>query len=1496
MAVARTRVKHRAGARIVRRSTLLTTSAAIALLWYASADAATAIKTGGTYKSSEIGSKFSPDFEGGTLQIDQAGTIDNAFTVGEVSTNTIDASGKTATFTGAFTDAVTGDPGPITITDSAGGGNIVFTSADNTYSGATTINSGATFSLTGVGTIKKSSLLTDNGVFDISGTTSGASVVSLAGSGNVILGAQNLTLTGGSGTFSGVISGTGALIQSGGTTQILSGNNTYTGGTTVSFGTLQIGAGGTTGSVVGDIVDLGTVAFDRSDSVAFDGVVSGSGALTQTGSGILSLSKAQTYTGATTISAGTLALTGNADISSSSGVAANGTLDLSALAGPVTLRSLSGSGAVVLGSNALTISNGAGGTAGTFSGAISGTGAFTLAGGTEFLSGTNTYTGGTTVLSGATLQIGSGSGSAGSIVGDVADAGTLSFNFSSATAFAGTISGAGNVVQAGGGTANLSTVQQYTGTTTITGGILALTGLGSIENSSALIDNGTFDIANSANTVSTVETLSGNGAVTLGDNTLSIANAAGTFAGAISGAGSLLVAGGSETLSGANTYTGDTTIAAGSTLALSGSKGAIASSGDVVDDGTFDISTVTTPARLASLSGSGVVSLGGQTLILTNAAGTFSGQIHGTGAFMLSGGTETLVDAIGYSGATTISAGTLVLQGNNAVSLNALTVNGILDATGLGGASPITVTSLAGSGSLQLGSKALDITNSNGFFSGAIVTTGGVIVDGGTQTFTGAESYTGGTTINGGTLQIGSGGTAGSIAGDILDNATLAFNRSDTLTYGGAISGSGAVNQIGPGTTILTGTNSYTGGTLISRGTLQIGDGSADGTLVGDVVDNGVLAFDRSDSVAFGGSISGSGGLTQMGAGTLTLTGANSFTGAATIGTAGRLALTGSGSIETAKVVADNGVLDISGVTGPAKINSLSGTGSVALGTQTLTLVHAADTFAGKVNGSGGLSLTGGTETLSGSSTYTGATSVTGGILAVNGSIASSSGITVGSGGTLTGTGHVASTIVQSSGTLAPGAAGSGILSIDGALTMQSGSTYLVNMSSTSASKTVVAGAASINGSTLSLQSATGGFLAGEKLTVLTANGGITGTFDFNAPSTAGGKYSYALSYDADDVFLQISLAHLTPFLAAGATRNQLAVAGGIDAAIAAGDTLPMAFENLGNLSAKDLAAALDQMSGELGADLPQLSTAQTDQFVNTLFAHMDTFHGGRSKTRVRSGSGPDFWLSVSGGHTSVDADANAHGSSTNDLAVSGGVDWQPIPNAILGGAVSVGSNHLSVPTNLGRANDTAVQLAGYGYVQFSPHTYGAGTALLGFDQVKSHRTLTVSGTDDLTASFSGLSFAARYETGLYFGWVTPYIAVQSEGFRTPQYHETAASGSNDFALDYDGRTSSATRLELGIGESGNFDIDPGMLLNFNSKFAWGHNILSTGAAGVSFVALPSSDFTVIGAQPASDVALISFGAKLIDVGVFSFGARFDGAFGQHAHSAAGTATVDFAL
>ena len=117
----------------------------------------------------------------------------------------------------------------------------------------------------------------------------------------------------------------------------------------------------------------------------------------------------------------------------------------------------------------------------------------------------------------------------------------------------------------------------------------------------------------------------------------------------------------------------------------------------------------------------------------------------------------------------------------------------------------------------------------------------------------------------------------------MIDSGVLTFDRSDVATFAGTVSGSGSVNQIGTGTTILTANNTYTGGTTISAGTLQLGNGGTTGSITGDVIDNGVLSFDRSDSVAFDGMISGTGSVNQIGTGTTILTANNTYTGGTTI-------------------------------------------------------------------------------------------------------------------------------------------------------------------------------------------------------------------------------------------------------------------------------------------------------------------------------------------------------------------------------------------------------------------------------------------------------------------------------------------------------------------------------------------------------------------------------------------------------------------------------------
>ena len=389
--------------------------------------------------------------------------------------------------------------------------------------------------------------------------------------------------------------------------------------------------------------------------------------------------------------------------------------------------------------------------------------------------------------------------------------------------------------------------------------------------------------------------------------------------------GTLTMTGGLVTVSGIlnrDSVTGTINLNAGGTLQIgTGGAGSGLAVGNLTNNGTLAFNQSDNYTYSDAISGSGAVTKAGAGTL------TLSGNNSYTGGVTISGGTLAMGSstALGSSGSLAVNDGTLDVRGSFLLMVNALS-GSTAGTIRSGVAGRVELTATAATSSTYAGT----IVNGSGTFG--FRKTGA-----GTLTFSGSNSYTGGTTISGGTLQIGAGGTTGFIAGNVINNAAIAFNRSDALSFSGTVSGSGALTKSGLGSLTLTGSNTYTGGTTISGGTLQIGSGGTTGRIAGNVVNNATLAFNRSNSQTFAGAISGTGAVTKQGAGQLMFAGANSYSGLTTV-SAGTVALSGTGSIGTGGLnlgtTGSPGVFDLLSLT--AGTYSLPSTGNLA-GVGTIT-------------------------------------------------------------------------------------------------------------------------------------------------------------------------------------------------------------------------------------------------------------------------------------------------------------------------------------------------------------------------------------------------------------------------------------------------------------------------------------------------------------------------------------------------------------------------------
>jgi autotransporter-associated beta strand protein len=843
----------------------------------------------------------------------------------------------------------------------------LFWTADGTNLGAWIAGDSAVF----LGAANKvTDTITLNSNQSISGLTFGTGATSLGdwtliGAGGLALSA-NSTITIGTGSTANLatgVSGAFTLTKAGAGTLTLSAANTHTAGTTISAGSVIVTGDGTLGSGILEVksgatlrIDNNLVAnvrfggnggvgvtagdievsqgasfsFNQTTFGAMSGKLTGAGAVIKNGAGefFLSSNNRSAFTGTFTNNGGLLVVVGGQDSPLGSGdLIFTGTSQLASQSTALTLnnRVFVNAGTLLTGrfpnevirfDKDVLVKTGAALTTTQFTSII-------INANLQFEAGA------TWTTNQGVVFIGSG-GTTGTINGGFSfnrSAGTIEFNRSDAITYSGLLSGTAALRQGGGGMVTVTLSHTHSGGTTVKSGTLLLADGASLGSGAIAVTGGVLDLANSNLT----NAVSVTGGTLRGTNALQIAQIAGSTAGTIdtilAGTGSFSKSGtGALTFNGNNSYSGGTTITAG-TLSL-GIGTALGTGAVTLTGGTLNLNGQVINNNLTLGAG------------LIGGSGTLAGVVSGTAAFTKSG-TSTLVlnGSNTYSGGTTITAGVLTVGTTTALGSGAVTLTG---------------------GTLNLNGQTIgnDLTLGAGVIDGSGTLTG--VISGasafsksgsGTLTFTRNNTYSGGTTISAGTLNAASNGALGSgavtISGGTLNLGTSSLANTITLSsgslagsqlngdqlvlQGGEVTGvvaSGALSKTGSGTVTLSGANTYSGGTTVSAGTLVVNNADALGagsvTLSGGSLDvkANTVAKDitlTSDSTVAGangtisGVISGSGLLTKVGSGSLTLSGNNTFAGGALVN-AGTLQV--NGSIQGSVVVSEGGALAGSGAVG----------------------------------------------------------------------------------------------------------------------------------------------------------------------------------------------------------------------------------------------------------------------------------------------------------------------------------------------------------------------------------------------------------------------------------------------------------------------------------------------------------------------------------------------------------------------------------------------------
>ncbi|RUL70458.1 hypothetical protein EKH80_20570 [Dyella choica] len=1021
------------------------------------------------------------------------------------------------------------------------------------------------------------------------------------------------------------------------------------------------------------------------------------------------------------------------------------------------------------------------------------------------------------------------------------------------------LTGTGGLAKSDLGTLVLAGNNTYTGGTTINAGRL--------------------QIGNGGNTGAIVGNVVNNGAL-LFDRSDAV-----NFGGFISGSGSISQIGaGSVTLTSANTYTGSTSISAG-TLALSGS-GSIASSSNVsvANGASLDISGSANDVSITSLSGNGGVNLGGRTLSLTQANGSFSGVIRGSGGLTLASGHETLAGANTYTGATTIASNATLTLTSSLSDSSSVINHGTLDVSA--STADVSMNNLNGDGVVVLGNNSLTLSHVTGSYTGVITGNGGLVLSDGSESLTGVNTYHGGTTINNSVLSVASDASLGAASGALtINGGTLAvtghtfsgtaraitlgssggnLNITDAMnsfTVSQAVGGSGALTKSGLGSLILTGNNSYGGGTTISAGSLQIGNGGTTGAVTGDVVDNGMLIFDRSDAVSFSGKISGGGSLTKQGSGTLTLTGTNSYAGATIISAGGLI------------------------------VDSSSLPGAVTDHANLVFNQTNHGIFHGAIDGNGTITKTGAGLLIldSNSSSFTGVTTVQNGTLEVGDAATPSAylggNVTVDSGAMLRGHGTIGGSVTNTGTVWAGGSIGT--LTVKGNyMQAANGALEVEATPDGQASLVTVGGAANLAGSALVVADG-GNWLPRTQYTILTAAGGVSGQF-----ASASSNFVFltpTLSYGSNDVTLTLQRNNID-FTAVAKTPNEVAVATSLDK-LNYGNVI---YDALLLSDANTSRKAFDQMSGEIHASVRTAIMDDERNLRDAVTIHLLDWTQASSGQMGQMDNGSTVWTEATARGGNHQGDGNASTLNANGSGMLLGMDAPLGDVARIGGLIGTSNLSDSVDALASSAHVHTRHAGLYASLQTGGFRLMGG-AFYGWQSVDADRHIGLPSAAGINTSRSNANTVHAYLDGSYgftssHGTLAPFVDLAAQRLHTDTFTESGTAA----ALKGDAQNNTQTYGTLGL--RGALQLNPQGTVQAHASLGWQHAWGDTNATAAMQLSSGSDAFTVQGVPVAHNAMAITAGMRILATPHFSLDATYNGQFAHRINDQAAHLSLTYSF